>query len=40
MPMADRAAKRLRRLSTDYDESDATDDWNKGHSNAPRYVCG
>ncbi|KAJ4297737.1 hypothetical protein N0V90_005632 [Kalmusia sp. IMI 367209] len=38
--MADRSAKRLRRLSTDYDESEGTDDWALGRdrgvkSNAP-----
>ena len=40
--MADRSAKRLRRLSTDYDESDVADDFGGGNkANAPRYVtCG
>lgn len=39
--MADRGAKRLRRLSTDYDDSEGADDWgrDKGSSSAlSRYV--
>jgi hypothetical protein len=42
--MADRSAKRLRRLSTDYEDSSGADDWasqsrkDKGVSNPSRYV--
>lgn len=43
LAMADRAGKRLRRLSTDYDDSEGADDWalarDAGSSNQSRYVA-
>ena len=38
---AERPVKRLRRLSTDYDESEGTDDWAPAHNkgNSLRYVA-
>jgi hypothetical protein len=30
--MADRAAKRMRRLSTEYEESEGADEWMNGNS--------
>lgn len=35
---AERPVKRLRRLSTDYDDSDAGDDWTQQQSKGVRYV--